>query len=148
MSCVQLAAVTVPGDVWLLGRHRLVCGDSTDAAIAGPLTFQIWPRTRGMDLAGVDAIWIGSIVASACWCEVGTQVDVRRSKTDAADAKAICEAVGRPRMRFLPVKSTHQQGRTFAHRARDLPINSTNPPSSAIARVISWHRSRCSISLE
>ena len=34
---------------------------------------------------------------------------VRRSKTDAADAQAICEAVGRPSMRFVPVKSAAQQ---------------------------------------
>lgn len=29
--------VTVPGDVWLLGRHRLVCGDCTDAGVVGQL---------------------------------------------------------------------------------------------------------------
>lgn len=34
---------------------------------------------------------------------------VRRSKTDAADAQAICEAVSRPSMRFVPVKSVAQQ---------------------------------------
>ena len=34
---------------------------------------------------------------------------VRRSKTDAADAQAICEAVGRPSMRFVPVRSAAQQ---------------------------------------
>src|SRR4051812_30049760 len=33
---------------------------------------------------------------------------VRRSKTDAADAEAICEAVGRPNMRFVPLKSADQ----------------------------------------
>lgn len=27
--------VTVPGDVWVLGRHRIVCGDSTDALVVG-----------------------------------------------------------------------------------------------------------------
>lgn len=30
---------------------------------------------------------------------------VKRNKTDAADAKAICEAVGRPNMRFVPIKT-------------------------------------------
>ena len=33
---------------------------------------------------------------------------VRRSKTDAADAAAICEAVTRPSMRFVPVKTAEQ----------------------------------------
>src|SRR5438045_8901995 len=47
---------------------------------------------------------------------------VRRSKTDAADAEAICEAVGRPSMRCVPVKSAHQQAALLHHRARDLLV--------------------------
>jgi transposase len=39
-------------------------------------------------------------------------------KIDAADAAAICEAVQRPNMRFVPVKSVEQQGRLMVHRAR------------------------------
>jgi transposase len=42
----------------------------------------------------------------------------RRGKNDAADAAAICEAVQRPNMRFVPVKSIEQQGRLMVHRAR------------------------------
>src|SRR5438477_12270523 len=34
---------------------------------------------------------------------------VRRTKTDAADAEPICEAVARPSMRLGPLKSAHQQ---------------------------------------
>jgi transposase len=41
-----------------------------------------------------------------------------RGKNDAADAAAICEAVQRPTMRFVPVKSEEQQGRLMVHRAR------------------------------
>ena len=33
---------------------------------------------------------------------------VKRQKNDAADAEAICEAVGRPTMRFVPVKTAEQ----------------------------------------
>ena len=47
---------------------------------------------------------------------------VRRSKTDAADAEAICEAVGRPNMRFVPVKSASQQASLPHHRTRDLLV--------------------------
>jgi transposase len=36
---------------------------------------------------------------------------VKRNKNDAADAEAICEAVGRPRMRFVRAKSAEQRGR-------------------------------------
>src|SRR5580704_188208 len=44
----------------------------------------------------------------------------RPSRNDAADAEAICEAVGRPRMRFVRAKSAEQQGRLMQHRTRDL----------------------------
>jgi transposase len=47
---------------------------------------------------------------------------VKRSKNDAADATAICEAVTRPSMRFVPVKTIDQQGALMPHRARDLLI--------------------------
>ena len=42
----------------------------------------------------------------------------KRGKNDAADAAAICEAVERPDMRFVPVKSEEQQSRLLVHRAR------------------------------
>jgi transposase len=42
----------------------------------------------------------------------------KRGKNDAADAAAICEAVQRPTMRFVPVKSEEQQSRLMVHRAR------------------------------
>src|SRR5206468_11405635 len=45
---------------------------------------------------------------------------VKRNKNDAADAEAICEAVRRPTMRFVQIKSTEQQGRLMLHRTRDL----------------------------
>jgi len=43
---------------------------------------------------------------------------VKSNKNDAADAEAICEAVARPNMRFVPVKSVEQQAVLAAHRAR------------------------------
>src|ERR1044072_3332519 len=45
---------------------------------------------------------------------------IKRNKNDAADAEAICEAVRRPTMRFVPVKSAEQQAQLMQHRARDL----------------------------
>jgi transposase len=43
---------------------------------------------------------------------------VKRSKNDAADAEAICEAVTRPTMRFVPVKTSEQQSVMMLHRVR------------------------------
>ncbi|AXK38969.1 IS110 family transposase [Crenobacter cavernae] len=42
----------------------------------------------------------------------------KRGKNDAADAAAICEAVSRPAMRFVPVKDAHQQAMLCLHRTR------------------------------
>ena len=42
----------------------------------------------------------------------------KRGKNDAADAQAICEAVQRPNMRFVPVKSQDEQARLCVHRVR------------------------------
>src|ERR1022692_2806795 len=47
---------------------------------------------------------------------------VKRGKNDAADAAAICEAVTRPSMRFVPIKSVEQQSALSLHRTRDLLV--------------------------
>ena len=47
---------------------------------------------------------------------------VKRGKTDASDAEAICEAVTRPTMRFVAIKSPEQQSILALHRTRDLLI--------------------------
>jgi transposase len=44
---------------------------------------------------------------------------IKRNKHDAADAEAICEAVGRPTMRFVPVKTAEQQATQLLHRGRE-----------------------------
>ncbi|BBO59032.1 IS110 family transposase [Mycoavidus sp. B2-EB] len=43
---------------------------------------------------------------------------VKANKNDAADAEAICEAVGRPNMRFVPIKNIEQQAVLALHRVR------------------------------
>ena len=47
---------------------------------------------------------------------------VKRGKNDAVDAAAICEAVSRPSMRFVPIKSRAQQAALVPHRTRDLLV--------------------------
>jgi transposase len=48
---------------------------------------------------------------------------VKSNKNDALDAEAICEAVQRPNMRFVPIKSTEQQDIQSLHRARSLAMS-------------------------
>ena len=47
---------------------------------------------------------------------------VKRNKNDAADAEGICEAVTRPTMRFVAVKSAEQQSVLMLHRTRELMV--------------------------
>src|SRR5499433_4045215 len=47
---------------------------------------------------------------------------VRRNKNDPADAAAICEAVSRPSMRFVPVKSEAQQAAAGLHKVREMLV--------------------------
>ena len=47
---------------------------------------------------------------------------VKSNKNDAADAEAICEAVTRPSMRFVPAKDAEQQSVLMLHRARSLLV--------------------------
>ncbi|MBH5396292.1 transposase [Bradyrhizobium sp. CNPSo 4010] len=47
---------------------------------------------------------------------------LKRQKNDATDAEAICEAVTRPNMRFVPTKTAEQQSSLMLHRARHLFI--------------------------
>jgi transposase len=57
---------------------------------------------------------------------------VKRQKNDAADAEAICEAVGRPNMRFVEIKTCEQQGTLVLHRVRLMLMRQRVQLSNAI----------------
>ena len=57
---------------------------------------------------------------------------LKRSKNDANDAAAICEAVTRPSMRFVPTKSEQQQSALMLHRSRELLVRQRTMLSNAI----------------
>jgi transposase len=57
---------------------------------------------------------------------------LKRSKNDANDAEAICEAVTRPSMRFVPTKSEQQQSGLMLHRSRQLLVRQRTMLSNAI----------------
>ena len=48
---------------------------------------------------------------------------VKSNKNDMVDAEAVCEAVGRPNMRFVPIKGIEQQDIQSLHRARSLAVS-------------------------
>ncbi len=81
------------------------------------------PTKIGMEACGGDHYWARELRA------LGHQVVllppqyvkpyVKRNKNDAADAEAICEAMSRPTMRFVPIKSTEQQAALMLAGTRD-----------------------------
>ncbi len=61
---------------------------------------------------------------------------VKSNKHDAADAEAICEAVTRPNMRFVPVKEIEQQDIQSLHRARELLVKQRTALSNQIRGLL------------
>ena len=84
------------------------------------------PRLVGMEACATAHYWARELAKLGHQVRLMPAKDVKayvkRNKNDAADAEAICEAVRRPTMRFVQVKSAEQQGRLMLHRALDLLI--------------------------
>jgi transposase len=84
------------------------------------------PCLVGMEACGTSTYWAREI------CKLGHQVKlipptyvkpyVRRQKNDRIDAAAICEAVSRPSMRFVAIKTLDQQAVQVLHRTRELLV--------------------------
>src|SRR5262252_6084092 len=70
---------------------------------------------------------------------------LKRSKNDANDAAAICEAVTRPSMRFVAIKTKEQQAALMLHRARQLLVRQYSAIGAEIGSIdrsiVAWHRS-------
>ena len=61
---------------------------------------------------------------------------VKRNKSDAIDAAACCEAVGRPDMRFVPAKTVEQQAALSLHRSRDLLVSQRTQLANALRALL------------
>src|SRR5260221_5112723 len=62
---------------------------------------------------------------------------VKRNKNDGRDAEAICEAVGRPNMRFVAVKSVEQQATLSVPNTRDLLVRQRTAAGNALRGMLS-----------
>lgn len=99
--------------------------------------FRKIPATRiGMEACGGSHYWAREL--SALGHEVVllppqyVKPYVRRGKHDAADAEAICEAMSRPRMPFVPVKTVEQQGAQMLAGVREQLVRRRTQISNAI----------------
>ena len=91
-----------------------------------PFFSKLPPCLVGIEACGTSHFWARELIG------LGHEVRlmppayvkpyVKRGKTDAGDAEAICEAVTRPTMRFVPIKSVEQQAALSLHRTRDLLV--------------------------
>jgi len=92
-----------------------------------PFFTRLEPSLVDMEACGTSHYWAREL------CHLGRRVKlmppayvkpyVKRGKTDAGDAEAICEAVTRPTMRFVAIKSPEQQSVLALHRAQRLLVH-------------------------
>jgi len=91
-----------------------------------PFFIKLPPCLVGMEACGTSHHWARELIKLGhdvrLMSPAYVKPYVKRGKTDARDAEAICEAVGRPTMRFVPVKSPEQQAALALHRTRDLLV--------------------------
>src|SRR5436190_8763225 len=60
----------------------------------------------------------------------------KNGKNDGNDAEAICEAVSRPQMRFVPIKTVEQQAVLTVHRARELLVSERTAVANQIRGLL------------
>jgi transposase len=114
-SVFQVHGVNEPGEVVLKKRLRRAQLVAYFASLA--------PCRLGIEACGGAHHWARELA------RLGHEVKllppsyvkpyVKRGKNDALDAEAICEALQRPNMRFVPVKSREAQGALALHKVRD-----------------------------
>ena len=113
---------------------------------------QLNPCLVGIEACGTSHYWAREIT------KLGHEVRlmppayvkpyVKRGKSDAGDAEAICEAVRRPTMRYVAIKSPEQQAALALHRTRDLFVKQRTQLVNMIRGLLAefgieippWHR--------
>jgi transposase len=98
------------------------------------------PALIGMEACGSAHYWARELV------KLGHDVKlmppayvkpyIKRGKNDARDADGCCEAVSRPTMRFVPIKTEAQQAQRALHRARDLLVRQRTQSGNAIRAML------------
>jgi len=99
--------------------------------------FETQPTTLvGIEACGTGHYWAREITALGHEVKLlpptYVKAYVKRGKTDAADAEAICEAVSRPNMHFVPIKTPEQQAALMMHRSRDLLVGQRTALANAL----------------
>ena len=110
----QVHAVDASGDVVVrkaLRRSQVL-----------PFFTNLPPCLIGMEACGTSHHWARALTELGHEVRLMPPAYVKRGKNDAVDAEAICEAVTRPTMRFVVMKSAEQQAALSLHRTRNLLV--------------------------
>ncbi|UVK48322.1 IS110 family transposase (plasmid) [Mesorhizobium sp. AR07] len=101
-----------------------------------PFFSKLSPCLIGVEACGTAHYWARTLAAMGHEVRLippsYVKAYVKRGKSDALDAEAICEAVQRPTMRFVPVKTVEQQSVLMAHRARSLLVRQRTMIANAL----------------
>jgi transposase len=102
---------------------------------------QIEPCLVGMEACGSAHYWARELKAMGhevlLMPPVYTKPYVKRGKNDAVDADACCEAMSRPGMRFVPIKSAEQQATLMLHKTRELLVKQRTMSVNALRAHLS-----------
>ncbi|MGJ0622227.1 MAG: IS110 family transposase [Methylocystis sp.] len=124
----QVHGIDSEGQVML---RRKVCREQLLALLGG-----LEPCLIGMEACATAHHWARELEARGHQVRLMppayVKAYVKRNKNDAADAEAICEAVTRPTMRFVAVKSANAQSILMLHRARHLLVRQRTAQVSAL----------------
>jgi transposase len=124
----QLHGVSETGEVLLRKRVR--------RAELMPFFQQLEPCLIGMEACGTSHHWARELTKLGHTVKLMppsyVKAYVRRNKNDAADAEAICEAVTRPAMRFVPIKNMEQQAVLIMHRVRAVLVRQRTMIANAL----------------
>jgi len=105
-----------------------------------PFFAKLEPCLIGMEACGTSHYWGRELSALGHDVKLMPPAYVKpyikRGKSDAADAEAICETVTRPTMRFVEVKSAEQQAILCQHRARTIMVGQRTQLSNVIRGLV------------
>ena len=105
-----------------------------------PFFARLEPCLIGMEACGSAHYWARKLTAFGHTVKLMApqfvKPYVKTNKNDAADAEAICEAVRRPNMRFVPVKNTEQQSVLALHRARQSFVKARTAQANQIRGLL------------
>ena len=101
-----------------------------------PFFSKLPPCLIGVEACGTAHFWARTLAAMGHEVRLippsYVRAYVKRGKSDALDAEAICEAVQRPTMRFVPVKTVEQQSILMTHRTRSLLVRQRTMLANAL----------------